>query len=195
MSCGGRTTTVDEEESPVLVGAVTNREAVALVRAQGGVPATAHLVHIRSNPDGFQNADGRDRRWIVVFWDAVNQVRYFGDVTSAAQEEPLVDVVVDDLQLEQCAPSDQLVQVDSARVVADAVARLPEGYPALVMFFSEDAACFNEVKPASMHRLIVTHPPRDSRYEHSQFYYSDDGSLLQQCGPCEKQLGCPNCSD
>lgn len=72
-------TTLDEEERSEGVGALTNQEAVALARAEGGVPATAHLVHIRSSPNGFHNANGRDRRWIVIFWNATNKVSYFGE--------------------------------------------------------------------------------------------------------------------
>lgn len=197
VSCGGRATTT-EEENPASIGELTNREAAALARAEGGVPATAHLVHIRSGSGGFQNANGRDRRWTVIFWDATNKVSYLGEVRSTEHEEPIVAIMSDDREFEECALTDQLVLVDSARVVPDAISRLPEGYPVLYMHLSEEAACFSQPKPASTHQLIVNHPPQDaqySQYYYSQFYYTDEGSLLQQCGPCDKQIGCTNCSD
>jgi hypothetical protein len=172
-------------------------EALALARCV--IPEEAKLVHLVSSTFGELDAQGRDRNWLLIFWDDTAKQRYFGGVSI----EGGIMIAPDGESL-PCGP-DALAHVESETMVPDAVARFSSvdpfaGKGHLNYFLLESRACILD-SAEDLHRVLVSNldpslPTEEASMQPHNWIvdYDASGSFKQLCGPCTSPYdGCPPC--
>jgi hypothetical protein len=186
LSCGGISSAPGGSSEPRDAGKASN-EAIDVARREGGVPASANLVSIRSSPSGDTDERGGSSQWIVIFWDDGAKTEYHGNVTASG-----ADITPSAASL-SCG-NDVLVAVDSRVVLPDALVRFgATSEQQLVYFYEQHLACVDDrgtkCRWVQVLRSLTTSPV--ARSASSYFQYDDDGKFVRRDDPTGP--GDPNC--
>ena len=157
-----------------------SREAVSTARCQPAIPQTATLVTVKSDTNGSLDEHGRGLIWTVEFFDEPTDRLHSVYLNEHAEVSDQGAPYTLECQIE-------LVNVDSASVVPDALSRLVQDFgdndPYDSLFYLQKLDCYF----VEAHHLVFARRTTAKSDEWFTVQYDDGGQFTKQCGPCDDQ--------
>ena len=193
LSCGGKSESHGEEAARL--ERVSSAEADRAIRA--ALPEGARLRELRANPAGSMDVEGRDTDWVAWAQDDVSRQRFGAWVKPDGRS---IRVTLNQADYGEC-PAPDLVEVDSAFAVPDALERIDQlrlrQAEFVWSYYWQEVRCRAESAVFAPTGHLVQTTRRGPDWQHFIFaHYDDAGDLVALCGPCDSGLpeNCVECA-